>query len=84
MKYNYVRDVSKDNGSEDIVAHLTNNGFKVRSLKIICLDQLTVWIGIVCLCHCLIMIKCSMMNYGVMVYLWEDTFHLERHKHKQI
>ena len=40
------------------------------------LDQLTIWIGIVCL----IMMECSMMIYGVTVYLWLDIFHLEQYK----
>ena len=77
-----MHDVSKDISSENIVANLTNNGIKVSSLNVY-LDQVSVWIGIVCRCQCLIMIKCSMMNYGVKVYLWEDTFHLERNKYNK-
>ena len=43
----YVRDVSKDISSEDIVAHLTNNGIKVSSLK--CLSRSTDHIDRYCL-----------------------------------
>ena len=43
----YVRDVSKDVSSEDIVAHLTNNGIKVSSLK--CLSRSTDYIDRYCL-----------------------------------
>ena len=41
----YVRDVSKDISSEDIVAHLTNNCIKVSSLK--CLSRSTDYIIII-------------------------------------
>ena len=43
----YVRDVSKDISSEDIVAHLTNNGIKVSSLK--CLSRSTDYMDRYCL-----------------------------------
>ena len=52
----------------------------VLNVSSVYFNPLTICIGIVCMCLCLIMIKCSMMNYGVTVYLWEDTFSLERHK----
>ena len=43
----YVRDISKDISSEDIVAHLTNNGIKVSSLK--CVSRSTDYIDRYCL-----------------------------------
>ena len=43
----YVRDVSKDISSEDIVAYLTNNGIKVSSLK--CLSRSTDYMDLYCL-----------------------------------
>ena len=43
----YVRDVSKDISSVDIVAHLTNNGIKVISLK--CLSRSTDYMDRYCL-----------------------------------
>ena len=67
----YMRDVSNDISFEDIVEHLATV-LKLVLLNV-SLDQLTTWIGIVCLCHCLIMIECSMMTYGGR-YIWEKIF----------
>ena len=43
----YVRDVSKDISSEDIIIHLTNKGIKVSSLK--CLSRSTSYMDRYCL-----------------------------------
>ena len=77
----YVQDVSKDISSEDIVAHLTNNGIKCLSRSADYMDQ-----------YCLsVPLSEPLSDYDKVFNdelwgdgMWEDTFPLERYKHKQI